>query len=220
MIYFLIDCSLYHLHSEAGKKSLKVQISQSLSLIRKYIKRDNLIIIGKNFDISFLGKSNVILYDNINKIDFSKFNPVILDPYAEKELKDDELRRFNLYILGGIVDVGQNWKYATSYLFRDLKLEKRKIVLRGSIIGVPDRINLIIKIILDSIFNNLTIEESIIKNQSVIDKIKRLNYDVKNGISVEKSLKYLKLDIKYVFKYKEAMNKKIKEYLELYYKNG
>lgn len=208
-IYFLIDCSLYNLHSEKGKKKLKLQISQSLSYIRKYLSDDNLIIINNGMDLSFLGKFRGRIYNNINEFDFKNYNPVILDPYAKKPLNEEEIRKFNLYLIGGLVDLGIEWKYGTQYLFKDLKFESRKIELKNSIIGVPNRINIIIKIILDVLFYNKSLEDSIIDNQAFYDKVNRLNYDVKNGMDPLESIKYLKIDINKLWKYKNSLNKNI-----------
>ena len=203
--YFLIDCSLYNLHSKKGKESLKVQISQSLAVIRRYLFDINLIIINKDMDLSFLGKNMIKVFKNVNEIDFSKYNPVILDPYAEKELKEDEIKDFNLFLLGGIVDVGLNWERATEYLFRDLNFERRKIVLGDTIIGVPDRINLIIKILLETYYDKIPLEKAIVKNQGKKDIINRIFYELKKGSSVDEMLKYINIS-------KEKLEEFIKRY--------
>jgi len=57
-----------------------------------------------------------------------------------------------------------NWQYATQYLFRNIDLPHKRIELYRSIKNVPDRINILIKILLDSIYLNIPLEKSIIIN--------------------------------------------------------
>ena len=160
---FLIDNSLYNLLSNKGKISLKIQISQSLKVIREYLFDNNLILIG-DIDYSFLGKNLVKIYKKQEDFDFYKYKAIILDPYGDEILNDKDLEKYNLFILGGIVDIDVNWQYATQYLFRNVDLPHKRIELYGSIKNVPDRINILIKILLDSIYLNIPLEKSILIN--------------------------------------------------------
>jgi len=160
---FLIDNSLYNLLPNKGKISLKIQIFQSLKVIREYLFDSNLILVG-DIAYSFLGKNFVNVYKKQEDFDFYKYKAVILDPYGDKILNDDDLKKYDLFILGGIVDVDLNWQYATQYLFRNIDLPHKRIELYGSIKNVPDRINILIKILLDSIYLNIPLEKSIIVN--------------------------------------------------------
>ena len=160
---FLIDNSLYNLLSNKGKISLKIQISQSLKVIREYLFDNNLILIG-NIDYSFLGKNLVNIYKKQEDFDFYKYKAIILDPFGDEILNDKDLKKYDLFILGGIVDIDLNWQYATQYLFRNVDLPHKRIELYGSIKNVPDRINILIKILLDSIYLNMPLEKSIIVN--------------------------------------------------------
>ncbi|MFP3256387.1 MAG: hypothetical protein RXO36_01055 [Candidatus Nanopusillus acidilobi] len=160
---FLIDNSLYNLLPNKGKISLKIQISQSLKVIREYLFDSNLILIG-NIDYSFLGKNVVNIYKKQEDFDFYKYEAIILDPYGDEILNDKDLNKYNLFILGGIVDIDLNWQYATQYLFRNIDLPHKRIELYGSIKNVPDRINILIKILLDSIYLNIPLEKSIVIN--------------------------------------------------------
>jgi Trm5-related predicted tRNA methylase len=157
---FLIDNSLYNLLSNKGKISLKIQISQSLKVIREYLFDNNLILIG-NIDYSFLGKNLVNIYKKQEDFDFYKYKAIILDPFGDEILNDKDLEKYDLFILGGIVDIDLNWQYATQYLFRNIDLPHKRIELYGSIKNVPDRINILIKILLDSIYLNIPLEKSI-----------------------------------------------------------
>ncbi|BFI73171.1 tRNA (adenine(9)-N1)-methyltransferase [Nanoarchaeota archaeon] len=157
---FLIDNSLYNLLSNKGKISLKTQITQSLKFIREYLFDTNLILIG-DIDYSFLGKNMVKIYKKQEEFNFYKYKAVILDPYGEEVLNDDDLKKYDLFILGGVVDIDLKWYYATQYLFRNINLPHKRIEYKGSIENVPDRINILIKILLDSIYLNIPLEKSI-----------------------------------------------------------
>ena len=160
---FLIDNSLYNLLSNKGKISLRIQISQSLKVIREYLFDGNLILIG-DIGYSFLGKNLVNIYKKQEDFDFYKYKAIILDPYGDEILNDKDLEKYDLFILGGIVDIDLNWQYATQYLFRNVDLPHKRIELYGSIKNVPDRINILIKILLDSIYLNMPLEKSILIN--------------------------------------------------------
>jgi len=208
---FLVDLSLYKLHSKAGKKSLEIQVAHALKEIREFLYDRNLILIG-DLDFSFLGKNEVKIYKKREDFPFEKFKPVILDPYAEDTLTEKDLKKYDLFLIGGIVDVGQKWIGATSYLFRDLDFDKKKIVLGDSITGVPDRINILIKILLECIYLSIPLEIAIVKNQTKKDILERLNYEIRK-LKSNNTIKEEDLDkiLKYVNTTKEFLIKFLKE---------
>ncbi|MEM0481043.1 MAG: hypothetical protein QXQ14_02590 [Candidatus Aenigmatarchaeota archaeon] len=175
--HFLIDLSFYNYHNEKGKKSLKVQVIQSLSEIRNFLFDTNLILIGK-IDLKL---SNFVKICERNEFPFEKFNAVILDPYGEEIFEEKDLEKYNLFLFGGIVDVGQKWYYATKYLFQDLDFPRKRIELKGSIKGVPDRINILIKILLESYYLKIPLEKAIVKNQGKKEIFERLYHEKKKG---------------------------------------
>jgi len=206
--HFLIDLSLYHLHHRKGKKSLLTQISQSLKEIREFLFDTNLILVG-DLDYSFLGKNMARIYKNRGDFPFERFKGVILDPNAEDVLTDNDIKKYNLFILGGIVDVGLNWQGATSYLFKDIDLPRKKIVLGNSIRGVPDRINILIKIILETYYKNIPLERAIVMNQAKKDILNRIWYEIKrykvnNTIereNLEEILKYINVSKEWLIRF-------------------
>jgi tRNA (adenine9-N1/guanine9-N1)-methyltransferase len=183
--FFLIDLSFFSYHTEKGKKSLLIQVRESLNEIREFLFDTNLILINfpKEFK-NFLGRNMCKFYKK-EEFDFSKFDAVILDPYGEEVLSEKDLEKYNLFLIGGIVDVGQKWYYATKYLFEDLDLKRKRIELKGSIRGVPDRINLIIRILLDSFYNKIPLEKAILKNQTRKEIFERLSLELKKKSSFE-----------------------------------
>lgn len=189
---FLIDLSLFNLHSRKGKKSLITQLQHSLSTIRDFLFDTNLIIVG-NLNLDFLGNNMVRLFKNIENISLERYKAAILDPNGDLILNDDLLRFYDLFIIGGVVDVGLEWYKATEYLFKDLNLPHVRIELDGSILGVPDRINLLIKILLETYYLEIPLKDAIVKNQGKRDIIKRFWYEIKK-YSKNKEIKLEDLD--------------------------
>jgi tRNA (adenine9-N1/guanine9-N1)-methyltransferase len=193
---FLIDLSFFGYHSEKGKNSLLMQVKESLNIIREYLFDTNLILINfpKNF-LNFLGRNFCKFYER-NEFDFSKYNAIILDPYGEEVFEEKDLEKYDLFLIGGIVDVGQRWYYATKYLFEDLNFKRKRIELRGSIRGVPDRINLIIKILLESFYKKIPLEKAIVKNQTRKEIFDRLSLELKRNSSFDEIKEVINVDHK------------------------
>ncbi|MCS7121419.1 MAG: tRNA (guanine-N1)-methyltransferase [Archaeoglobaceae archaeon] len=155
--YIAIDCRFYEMHSEKEKRSLKKQIEQTLGSIRRFLWDDKLIIAGKNFGI---GKYYERLEDFL--IEKGIKEVVLLDPYAEEVFKGEKAR---CYVVGGIVDKGEE-KVLTPLIgkaLRDSNFEvlSRKIELRGDKIGVPDRINQIVEILLRVVCDGEDVERAV-----------------------------------------------------------
>lgn len=89
----------------------------------------------------------------------------MLDPEGDCVLSEELVRVMDMFIVGGIVDKERRVKGETARLYRLLRLNvpRCRIELRGSIIGVPDRINKVIEIILMTLFETGSIEEAIIR---------------------------------------------------------
>jgi len=175
---FLIDLSLYNIHSKKGKSSLRIQVSHALSVIRDFLFDTNLILVG-DLDYSFLGRNTVLKYKRIEDVCIERYKAIILDPEGDLLFDERILREYELFLIGGIVDVGLEWKGGTNYLFRDLDLPRARIELDGSIKGVPDRINILIKILLESYYFNIPLKKSIVRNQGKKDILNRIWYEIK-----------------------------------------
>ncbi len=193
---FIIDLSFWHEHTEGEKKELVEQILMSLKIVRSFLWDECLVITSSNSEFEYLlskfarnlihkmiiTKDNVSTY--LKKLMIKeKIVPVVLDPEAIQDLTIQDLNLYNIYILGGIVDKERVDKYGTYRLYNTLKLyelniPRSKISLKGSVIGVPDRINRIIEIILLAkyVLNNL--EKAILTVQSRRDKYLRVIYEI------------------------------------------
>ncbi|WP_243679061.1 hypothetical protein [Vulcanisaeta distributa] len=105
----------------------------------------------------------------------------MLDPEGDCVLNEELIKEVHTFIIGGgIVDKERRVKGETARLYRllGLNVPRCRIELRGgSIIGVPDRINKVIEVILMTLFETGNIEEAIIKAMSKRDRVNRLFYE-------------------------------------------
>ncbi len=157
--FIAIDCSLKYMHSEKELSSLKKQIQSTLSVIRKYMWDDRLAVAGLDVGISCRKCSRI--EDFLSEMNFEKV--ILLDPNSEDVFQGEKA---DCYIIGGIVDRSGNKKGTTGLIYRKLAengfdVKRKKIHLRGDVVGVPDRINHITEIILKCILDGLDTERAI-----------------------------------------------------------
>jgi len=186
----VIDMGLFNELDEEEKKKTIFQVKMVLNVVRQWLWDGNMALIHSP-SLS-IGKVRVI--DNIDSD-----NCLILDPYGDVEANEEIIRSADIFIIGGIVDKGRRLKYATTKLAEKYKYpcKRVRILLRGSIVGVPDEINKIADIILKVKFGG-KLEDAIIENQSKSDKISRVLRDVSiHGKEILKEeVKWLKIDEK------------------------
>jgi len=178
--FIALDCRFYDLHSQKEKKKLKLQIEQTLGVIRKYMWDERLIVAGKKFGY---GRYYNSIEEFLSKHNFS--NVILLDPNAESIYSGENAECF---IIGGIVDKSGNKKGITSKIFKILdssgfNVEAKKIQLRGDVVGVPDRINHIAEIILKCVFDNKSVEEAIKETQPHIVAKWRLRKEISKHVN-------------------------------------
>jgi tRNA (adenine9-N1/guanine9-N1)-methyltransferase len=180
---FIIDLALWRDHTKTEKNELVEQVLASIITIRKYLWDGNLELsdVPDEF-LEYLGKfargfvNAVIINRGPPRIE----NPaVMLDPEGDCVLNEELIRGFSTFVIGGIVDKERRVKGETKRLYDVLSLNipRCRIELRGSVVGVPDRINKIIEIILRVLFEGRNIEEAIIMSMSKRDRINRLFYE-------------------------------------------
>ncbi|MUM64353.1 tRNA (guanine-N1)-methyltransferase [Acidianus infernus] len=182
---FIIDLSLWNRHSEEEKNKLLTQLACAVTSIRKYLWDYNLSInnFPQGFSLPFL-----------NKVRFNVMpegKTIILNPYGEIDATEELIRNTQTFIIGGIVD-RSGWKYATYEMAKIAKYDfpHVKITLRGSTVGVPDRINKIIEIIL-RVYYGEKLENAILDLQSNADKFNRLLVEKQKG-NLKEAIKWLK----------------------------
>ncbi|RLG77155.1 MAG: hypothetical protein DRO12_03000 [Thermoprotei archaeon] len=185
---FVIDMVLWDILSDTEKNEFYKQFLVLLSTIRSYLFDDCLVIAPtppevKNKIGEWGLRHKVVLLDVTAAELFSKIKPkkvVMLDPYAPTELKRTDLDS-DVFILGGIIDKEFPRPYATytMYLieeFDKMNVERRSLRLWGSVIGVPDRLNKVVEIVLNARWEK-DINRSIVDSMSFSDKFSRLVYE-------------------------------------------
>ena len=155
--YIAIDCRFHHLHSEKEFKSLMTQIRETLNVVREYMWDERFVISGLKTD------TNATHVEKLEDFLRGKERIILLDPNAEEVFEGE---RADVYVIGGIVDKSGNKKGLTSKIGEEIRksgidFESKKILLRGNVIGVPDRLNHIAEIVLKVVLDGKSVEEAI-----------------------------------------------------------
>ena len=180
---FVIDLSLWKDHTDSEKNELIEQVLASIGVVRRYLWDSNLEL--TNVPDEFLERFNKFARGFRHGVVIRRGEPVIhgnavmLDPEGDCILNEELIRVMDMFIVGGIVDKERRVKGETARLYRllGLNVPRCRIELRGSIIGVPDRINKVIEIILMALFEAGSVEEAIIRAMSKRDRVNRLFYE-------------------------------------------
>ncbi|MBE8539072.1 tRNA (guanine-N1)-methyltransferase [Geoglobus acetivorans] len=162
--YLVVDCSLAGLHSEKELRSLKKQVNWTLRVVREFMWDERYVVAGMDTGTSAQHFPSV--EDFLDQVRPGKV--ILLDPGAEEEFRGENA---DCYIIGGIVDKTGNKRGTTALIYERLvkngySVERRKILLRGDVIGVPDRINHIAEIVLRAVMDGTSVEEAILSVQS------------------------------------------------------
>lgn len=186
--YFIIDLYHWDKHTQKEKGKICLQVNQSYGLLRDYFTGSELAVTWANeeFREMFHGPLDRITTYGGPTSEFLKENGinevVLLDPWAEEVLseKDFDVKAF---IIGGIVDTGGNKKKTTPKIGEELesagiKVRRRKIVLRGDVVGVPDRINRILGIILKMMVEGKSMDEAVYEMQEPLHARWRLRKEL------------------------------------------
>ncbi|NJE75984.1 tRNA (guanine(9)-/adenine(9)-N1)-methyltransferase [Thermococcus sp. ES12] len=186
--YFIIDLYHWDRHTQKEKGKICLQVSQSYGLLRDYFTGRELAVTWANdeFKSMFHGPLERITTYTGPTAEFLRENGidevVLLDPWAEKVLSEEDFG-VKAFIIGGIVDTGGNKKKTTPKIGEELegagiKVRRRKIVLRGDVIGVPDRINRILGIILKMMVEGKSMDEAVYEFQEPLHARWRLRKEL------------------------------------------
>ncbi|MBR9681745.1 MAG: hypothetical protein GOV00_03015 [Candidatus Altiarchaeota archaeon] len=174
--HFVIDFGLWSYHTAREKKLLLKQVRLSISEIRKTCSDEQLTLssvpeelYGDFSEMNFTGK--------IMRTKFQGPTAVLLDPHATEVL--EKVDPTVTYILGGIVDKSRQIK--TKSLWYDVP--RKKIEFAKSTVGVPDRINLLIKILCES-SRGIPLEKAVLVNMPRREKSERANMEASRGKDV------------------------------------
>lgn len=152
---FALDFSLLHRHSAEEARSLRVQVGATLGTVRRYLWDAHLLLAGlppgglewlRGFLGSPLVASTTLPADEALQLRGYR-RVVLLDPSAEKPLSREDVLGADAFILGAIVDRTPRPGETQRLRLRGA-YEARRLELRGSIHGVPNRLNTLAEILL------------------------------------------------------------------------
>ncbi len=185
----IIDLSLWDKHSEVEKKELVEQIISSIGYVREYLWDGNLLVSSapsgfmELFNRYAPGMRHMVHITSSSPLQFMEgARPAVLDPYGDT-VSEGELRGVDVLLIGGIVDKERKISNETFSLYRSLGLDRDevpryKLTLWGSRVGVPDRINKIVKIVLDVVVGERGLDNAILAAQSNKDRLQRLIHEL------------------------------------------
>ncbi|WP_297420822.1 tRNA (guanine(9)-/adenine(9)-N1)-methyltransferase [Thermococcus sp.] len=185
---FIIDLYHWEKHSQTEKGKICLQTVQCYGLLRDYFTGSELAITWANseFRRMYTGPlDRITIYDGPTA-EFLKeegiSEVVLLDPWADEVFSENDFD-VGAFIIGGIVDTGGNKKKTTPKIGEELervgiKVRRRKIVLKGDVIGVPDRINRILGIILKMMVEGKNMDEAVYEMQEPLHARWRLRKEL------------------------------------------
>jgi len=177
----IIDLSLWHEHTQGEKHELVEQILAALNAVRS-ILWDGVLWIT-HAPPEFRQLLNLHAPGLVHKMNIAEgmpplASPVVLDPEGDCLFTEEEAQSREEFIIGGIVDKERTAKSGTKRLAELIGVERRcRIELRGSKVGVPDRINKIAEIILKTLAGT-PLEEAILSAQAKRDRVYRLMWEI------------------------------------------
>jgi tRNA (adenine9-N1/guanine9-N1)-methyltransferase len=178
---FIIDLSLWHEHTPGEKRELVEQILASLKAVRCVLWDGALWLTHAPAEfMEYLNRHAPGLAHRMNITSgMPRLEaPVVLDPEGDCVFSEEVARSHAEFIVGGIVDKERPLKSATRRLAEMMGVNKRcRIELRGRIIGVPDRINKIVEIVLKTL-TGMPLEAAILSAQAKRDRVYRLMWEI------------------------------------------
>jgi tRNA (adenine9-N1/guanine9-N1)-methyltransferase len=190
----LFDAILWELHSNAEKKNALKQLLLSLNVVRRYLTDLSMSIASPSIEIKMFLKTfkNRITITNWTHIAQAKRGSiVVLDPYADRALTESEVINADVFVLGLLVDNKFPRPFATYAvsLLRNLEdCERRAIVYKGHVIGVPREINKIVEILMRARFEGVSIDTAVENAMGVDDKINRVIYEAMKYCRADKAI--------------------------------
>ncbi len=166
-----IDLSqLPHHRHERELRSLRRQVVCTLGVVRRYLWDAHLLLapvderviewLGAGMRLDHVWLSGGTCTEALRSHGYRRI--ILLDPEAEKPLTGREVREAEAFIIGGIVDLLPR-RGATRTIEAE-GAERRSILLRGSVIGVPNRINIVASILLTARYVTGDVEEAVRAN--------------------------------------------------------
>ncbi|MEM1636442.1 MAG: tRNA (adenine(9)-N1)-methyltransferase Trm10 [Pyrobaculum sp.] len=177
----VVDLSLWGEHTPGEKHELVEQVIETLRAVRRFLWDGNFWV--ANAPGEFVELLNRHARGLVHKMRILEGtppfeNPVVLDPEGPCLFTEDVARSHAEFVIGGIVDKERVAKSATARLAALIGVEKRcRVELRGSRVGVPDRINKIAEIVLRA-WAGEPVERAVLAVQAKRDRVYRLMWEI------------------------------------------
>ena len=164
-----------YIHTPKEFKKLRLQLWDSLNAIRYFLWDRHLVLIDN--PIKSIKPNDFVTEMSMKEFEKKYKTIVLFDPNAERSVSRDELLSADAFVFGGIIDKEVPRPGLTSHI-PCTKCLKRRIMLRGSIIGVPQNINKLIYAVLRARFElDGDIEKAIIEVMGEREKRWRLMWE-------------------------------------------
>ncbi len=181
----VVDLSLWHEHTETEKHELVEQVISTLRAVREYYWDAHLYL--TNVSEEFLTFMSIHAAGMRHRANLSAGFPpldgrtIMLDPAGPLRATEEYIRSVDNFVIGGIVDKERSSPGATARLAERLGIDERaRLDLRGSVVGVPDRINKVSEIVL-RVIEGEDLEHAILSAMSRRDKWHRMLRDVQKA---------------------------------------
>ncbi len=184
----VLDFTYWNVHTEGERRRLMVQTQLALDAVRDYLWDGNLVLTSCSKEvrgalIPRLGRNKLqVLAEDPASIACSARKAIVLDPLSENDMTENDIRTADVFVLAADVDREKPRPGTSKRLAARLGLETRRIALRGSAVGVPHRINKIIRILLAVRYDGVNLEEAILRNMSKYDKRWRAAYEIRRMV--------------------------------------
>ncbi len=179
----------WHRHG-SEYSSLRRQTGSVLGAVREYLWDAHLVLTSlppgagkwlEGFMASkWVVKTSLHAEEYLSSLGVPPSRVIALDPGAEEPLTGRDVVEAEAFILGGIVDKIP-WKNLTGMVLEVAapRAERRKILLRGSSVGVPHRLNILVSILLSARYRYCGgIEKAIVEHMARRDKRMRLHREL------------------------------------------
>ncbi|MDK6029279.1 hypothetical protein QPL79_07870 [Ignisphaera sp. 4213-co] len=178
----MFDALLWELHHDKEKKKALTQLLLSINTIRQYLTDLNIAVLSPSHEVIALFKSfrnAIALYNQLPHDLIRNHKVVILDPYAHEKLTESDIMSGEVFIIGLLVDDMFPRPFATyaMNILRGLDVERKSILYKDSVIGVPKEINKIVEIVLSVRFNGKSLNDAIRDAMGIDNKIYRIVYE-------------------------------------------
>ncbi len=151
----VVDLAQFSLHNLDELGSLRRQLAATLGVVREYLWDRHLLLTNtppgleawlKPFMASSFYQSTPLSTDEALDVRGYDGLRILLDPNAPHELRREEVLEAEVFIVGGIVDKRPRPGATSQLPIR--RAVRRRIALRGSLVGLPNTINAIVDTVL------------------------------------------------------------------------